>query len=78
VPLLATVVGLLKAAVAPAFVQYDNVPLPVLPAVTAAAVIFTVFGEHTAAGLVIVKTGAGLTVTATASISEQEPSVLLI
>jgi len=39
--------------------------VPVLPAVTAAAVKSTVEGEHTAAGLVITKLGLGLIVTLT-------------
>ena len=47
-----------------------------LPAVTAAKVRFTDAGEQTAAGLVIVNTGAGLIVTVTGSISVQEPTVL--
>ncbi len=47
VPLLATAVGVLSAVVAPALVQYVNVPEPVLPVVTPAAVRLTV-PEHAA------------------------------
>ena len=45
---------------------------------TADDVMSTVFGAHTAAGLVMLKTGVGLMVTTTGSISVQVPTVLLI
>ena len=77
-PLVVTAVGDVNAVVAAALVQYVKVPPPVLPAVTAGNVKFTVDGEQTAAGLVILKTGAGFIVTVTGSMSKQEPAVLLI
>ena len=40
--------------------------------------MLTVMGEHTAAGFVILKTGVGLIVTVTGSISTQVPAVLFI
>ena len=46
---------------AAASVQYVKVNPAVDPAVTAGAVIFTVAGEHTAAGLVTTTVGVGLT-----------------
>ncbi len=48
-----------RAIVPAASVKYVNVNPPVLPVVTAAAVISTVAGEQTAAGLVIVSVGSG-------------------
>ena len=52
-------------------------PPPVLPAVTVGSVISTVSGEHTVAGLVIIKLGL-LIVTITGLISKQVPTVLLM
>ena len=45
------------------------------PVVTAAAVMSTVAGEHTAAGLVTVTVGFGLMVTVTGLISEHPAAV---
>jgi hypothetical protein len=51
-------------------VKYVNVNPAVLPVVTAAAVMSTVAGEHTAAGFVTTTVGFGLMVTTTGLISE--------
>ena len=50
-------------------------PLPVLPAVIALVVMLTVKGEHTAEGLVITKTGNGLTVTVATAVPVQPKEV---
>jgi len=65
VPLVVIAAGAAKAVVAVASVQYVNVPPPVLPAVTVAAVRSMVLGAQTAPGLVMLNTGNGLTVTVT-------------
>ena len=78
-PLTATAAGVARALVAPASVQYVNAGLPVLPAVTAAAVMSTVEGLHTPAGFVITSTGGVFTVTVTGLMSVQlAPLVPLI
>ncbi len=52
--------GVASAIVPAASVKYVNVRPAVLPVVTAAAVISTVAGEHTAAGFVIATVGLAL------------------
>ena len=68
--------GVVVAAASDQYVK--TAPVPVLPAVTAAAVMSTVNGEQTAAGAVMVKTGVVFIVTTTGLISVQVPRVLLI
>jgi hypothetical protein len=64
--------------VAAAFVQYVKVNPAVEPAVTAAAVRLTVAGAHTAAGLVIVSVGVGLTrIVLFADTAVHEPPVVV-
>ena len=58
-----TAAALVTAVVAPMLVQYESVPLPVLPAVTAAAVRLAV--PEQSATLFVTNTGVVETVTVT-------------
>ena len=55
--------------VAAASAQYDRTPAPVLPEVILAEVISIEPGVQTAAGFVMIKAGAGLTVTTDVAVS---------
>ncbi|CAM3686447.1 hypothetical protein FLCH110379_18170 [Flavobacterium chungbukense] len=62
-PLVVTPSALSSTTVPAASVKYVKFRLGVLPAVTSAAVIFTIVPSHTGAGSVTLTTGIGLIVT---------------
>ncbi len=65
-----------RVIVPAASVKYVNVNPAVDPAVTAAAVISTVPGAHTAAGALVITVGAAFIVTVTAVGAEAHPQLL--